>query len=206
MTVLDNRACGFSYRSSVFKEDLRDAYVVLSVTLALTRSGEPTLRYRELVRELAARGADASSLADVRATVLAIRRSKSMVIDPSDPNRRSAGSFFVNPIVTKERARQIEETLGDGAKIPRFASGENVKLSAAWLIEHAGISKGSSDGPVGISTRHALAIVNRGGATAAQILAFAARVRDAVRAHFGVALVPEPVLLGFTPEEASLLD
>jgi UDP-N-acetylmuramate dehydrogenase len=207
VTVLDNRACGFSYRSSVFKEDQREAFVVLSVTLALARGGEPTLRYPELARELAARGADASSLADVRATVLAIRRSKSMVIDPSDPNRCSAGSFFVNPIVTKEHARQIEEMLGDaGAKMPRFASGQNVKLSAAWLIEHAGISKGSSDGPVGISTRHALAIVNRGGATAAQILAFAARVRDAVRAHFGVALVPEPVLVGFTPEEASLLD
>jgi UDP-N-acetylmuramate dehydrogenase len=205
-TVLDNQACGFSYRSSVFKERRKGEYVVVSVTLALTRGGAPTLRYPELVRELAARGADASSLADVRATVLAIRRAKSMVIDEADPNRRSAGSFFVNPVVAPARAQEIEATLGAAAKMPRFPSGENVKLSAAWLIEHAGFSKGASEGPVGISTRHALAIVNRGGATAAQILSFAARIRDAVRARFGVELVPEPVLVGFSSEEAALLD
>ena len=89
--------------------------------------------------------------------------------------------------------------------MPRFAAGSDVKLSAAWLIENAGWHKGAHDGPVGISTRHALAIVNRGGATAAQILAFAARVRDDVRARFGVTLVPEPVLVGFTETETSVL-
>jgi UDP-N-acetylmuramate dehydrogenase len=202
--VFDNAACGFSYRSSVFKEALRDRYVVLSVTLALKPGGVPSIRYPELARELSARGFSATSLADVRRCVLAIRRTKSMVIDPSDDNRRSAGSFFVNPIVTKETADRLEEAFR-GEAFPRFAAGSGVKLSAAWLIERAGWEKGTHDGNVGISTRHALAVVNRGGATAAEILAFAARVRDDVRARFGVALVPEPVLVGFDETETALL-
>jgi UDP-N-acetylmuramate dehydrogenase len=205
--AFDNAACRFSYRSSVFKEGLRDQYVVLTVTLALSPGGDPAVRYPELSRELASRGGDVRSLVDVRRTVLAIRGSKSMVIDASDPNRRSAGSFFVNPVVTPDRAREIEQALKDrAAKMPSFPAGENVKLSAAWLIENAGFRKGTSEGSVGLSTRHALAIVNRGGATAAEILAFAARVRDAVRARFGVALAPEPVLVGFTEQEASVLN
>jgi UDP-N-acetylmuramate dehydrogenase len=205
-TVLDNAACRFSYRSSIFKQALRDQYVVLSVTFALTRGGAPTLRYPELARELARAGGDAASLDHLRQCVLSIRRSKSMVIDTADPNHRSAGSFFVNPIVTADRAREIEATLGQGAaKMPQFAAGDDVKLSAAWLIENAGWQKGASEGPVGISTRHALAIVNRGGATAAQILGFAARVRDDVRARFGVTLAVEPVLLGFSETEAAPL-
>jgi UDP-N-acetylmuramate dehydrogenase len=203
--VFDNAACGFSYRSSVFKGELRDRYVVLSVTLALTPGGPATVRYPELARELAARGLDERSLDDVRRCVLAIRRSKSMVIDASDDNRRSAGSFFVNPIVTAQTADGIEEVSGAGPKMPRFPAGSGVKLSAAWLIEHAGWRKGASEGKVGISTRHALAVVNRGGATAAEVLAFAARVRDDVRARFGVALVPEPVLVGFDETETALL-
>jgi len=109
--------------------------------------------------------------------------------------------------VTPDRAHEIEQAANDrAAKMPRFAAGQNVKLSAAWLIENAGFRKGTSQRSVGLSTRHALAIVNRGGATAAEILAFAARVRDAVRARFGVALAPEPVLLGFTEQEASVLN
>ena len=205
--AFDNAACRFSYRSSIFKESLRDRFVVLTVTLALSPGGVPAVRYPELARELAARGGNVLSLVDVRRTVLTIRRSKSMVIDASDPNHRSAGSFFVNPVVTPERAREIEQAAADGTpKMPRFAADQNVKLSAAWLIENAGFPKGMSEGSVGLSTRHALAIVNRGGATAAEILAFAARVRDAVRARFGVALAPEPVLLGFTEQEASVLN
>ena len=140
----------------------------------------------------------------MRRSVLAIRRSKSMVIDVSDPNHRSAGSFFVNPVVTPERADEIEQaSRRPGESMPRFPAGDRVKLSAAWLIEHAGWHKGTSDGPVGLSTRHALAVVNRGGATAAQIVDFAARVRDAVMGQFGVALAVEPVLLGFTKGEAA---
>jgi UDP-N-acetylmuramate dehydrogenase len=206
--VFDKVACRFSYRSSIFKEVLQDRYIVLTVTLALSRQGTPALRYPELVRELASRGRDPGSLSDVRDVVLSIRRSKSMVIDKTDPNHQSAGSFFVNPVVAEDEANRIEEVaraLGS-TSMPRFAvAGDKVKLSAAWLIERSGFSKGSSDGPVGISTRHALAIVNRGGATAAQILGFASRVRQAVHARFGIALTPEPVLVGFSEEEARAL-
>ena len=203
-----NASCRFSYRSSAFKEELRGRHVVLSVRFSLTASGAPTVRYPELVREMTARQADPSSLADVRKTVLTLRRSKSMVIDPDDPNRRSAGSFFMNPILGATEVSAVEEAARKAGPdpMPRFAAGDKVKLSAAWLIEHAGFAKGTADGPVGISTRHALAIVNRGGATATQILSFAARVRDQVSDRFGVALEHEPVLVGFTDEEARILE
>src|SRR5262249_12801212 len=107
---LPNAACRFSYRSSIFKEDAKNQHVVLSVMLSLARGGSPTVRYPELVRHIAARGADAGSLAEVRSSVLALRRSKSMVIDRDDPNHRSAGSFFMNPIVTADVADAIEQT------------------------------------------------------------------------------------------------
>ncbi|HKQ70565.1 MAG TPA: UDP-N-acetylmuramate dehydrogenase, partial [Polyangiaceae bacterium] len=177
LETFDNAACRFSYRSSIFKEDLQGMYVVLSVTLALARGGAPTIRYPELAREIAERGADATSLTSVRDVVLAIRRSKSMVVDASDPNHRSAGSFFINPLVSDEDADRVADRAGAPAAMPRFAAaGGKVKLSAAWLIERAGFTKGTSDGRVGISTRHALAIVNLGGATASEIATFAKRI------------------------------
>jgi UDP-N-acetylmuramate dehydrogenase len=207
--VFDNAACRFTYRNSVFKGEERDRYVILGVTLALTRGGAPRVHYPEIVRELSLRGGDPASLADVRAVVLAVRRSKSMVIDEADPNRRSVGSFFVNPMVSAAQADEIEQRVRAAAfeaqPMPRYPVGDRIKLSAAWLIERAGFVKGTTDGPVGISTRHALAIVNRGGATAAQILDFARRVRDAVVERFGVVLAAEPVLVGFSEEEASAL-
>ena len=207
--VLDNAACRFSYRSSVFKGKERDHYVILTVTLALTPGGTPRVHYPEIVRELSLRGGDPGSLGDVRAVVLAVRRSKSMVIDPADPNRRSVGSFFVNPMVTVEQGNEIEQRARAAAvepqAMPRYPIGDRVKLSAAWLIERAGFPKGTTEGAVGISTRHALAIVNRGDATAAQILGFARRVRGAVGDRFGVALTAEPVLIGFSEAEASSL-
>ncbi|HEX9295611.1 MAG TPA: UDP-N-acetylmuramate dehydrogenase [Polyangiaceae bacterium] len=206
--VFDNAACRFTYRSSIFKHEWKGSYVVLGITLSLLRDGVPVLRYPELARELAARGTDPLSLLAVREGVLAIRRSKSMVIEAGDPNRNSAGSFFVNPLVTERMADAIEEKAqreGETRRMPRFAAESGVKLSAAWLIEHTGFAKGTSDGPVGISTRHALAIVNRGGATAAQIFDFARKVRDAVHSRFGVSLVHEPVLVGFSADEERAL-
>jgi len=196
--------CRFSYRSSIFKEELRDARIVSTVTFALSPGAAEPIRYGELARELASRGLDPTSLAAVRDTVLALRRSKSMVIDPADENRRSAGSFFVNPVLERERAAEVEKLAP--AAMPRFPAGDKVKLSAGWLIEQAGFAKGTSDGAVGLSTRHALAIVNRGDASAADILRFAGRVRAAVRARFGIALVHEPVLLGFDPTELAELE
>jgi UDP-N-acetylmuramate dehydrogenase len=203
----DAAACRFSYRSSIFKGELRDAYIVLGVTLALDPAGAPTIRYPELARALEPKGSQAASLGEVRETVLAIRRSKSMVIDAADPNHRSAGSFFVNPVVSAERAAAVAEAAGtEAGPMPRFEVPGGVKLSAAWLIERAGFTKGTSDGRVGISTRHALAIVNRGGASARELLAFAAKVRAAVNARFRVTLAHEPVFLGFDPEEVEALE
>ena len=205
----DNAACRFAYRSSMFKEQERDRYVILAVDFVLTPGGAPRVRYPEITRELSLRGGDPNSLADVRAVVLAVRRSKSMVIDDADPNHRSAGSFFVNPVVSAELANEIEARARalafEAQPMPRYPVGERIKLSAAWLIERAGFTKGTIEGAVGISTRHALAIVNRGGATAADILGFARRVRDAVDEAFGVKLAAEPVLVGFADEQAASL-
>jgi UDP-N-acetylmuramate dehydrogenase len=207
--VFDNPSCRFSYRNSVFKEELRDQLVVLTVAVALSLHGAPRVRYPDLVRELTSRSADPSSLSDVRTAVLAIRRSKGMLIDGSATDQKSAGSFFVNPVVTEDEADAIETRAqsgsGHGPPMPRFRAGEKVKLSAAWLIEQAGFAKGTGQGPVGISENHALAIVNRGGASATEVLTFASRVHAAVRARFGVALAPEPVLVGFTDEEIATL-
>ncbi|MDD9935692.1 MAG: UDP-N-acetylmuramate dehydrogenase [Myxococcales bacterium] len=201
--VLDNGQCGFRYRDSAFKRD-PERHVVLSVTFALTLGGEPALRYAELVEALAPAGAT-PDLASVRETVIALRRDKSMVIDPDDENRRSAGSFFTNPIVSAEQAaRVVQQALDEGlveraAQVPQYpADGERVKLAAGWLIERAGFAKGTRRGHVGISSRHALGLVHHGGATTAELLDLAREVRDGVQRRFGVTLVPEPVLLGVT--------
>jgi UDP-N-acetylmuramate dehydrogenase len=211
ITSFDRAACRFSYRSSVFKEELKGARVVLTVTFALVPGKVPPIRYDELAREVArkstrgltSRGDDRTSIAHLREAVLSLRRSKSMVIDAADPNHRSAGSFFMNPVIEPALADEVESLAG--LPMPRFAAGDRVKVPAAWLIEQAGFSKGSSSGAVGISTRHALAIVNRGGATAIEILRFAGRVRQRVRERFRIALLPEPVLLGFEDEERAIL-
>ncbi len=201
----ESAECRFAYRDSAFKHELRGRYLITAVGFALA-GGAPTIAYPELVRALA--NEEAPSLRLVRDTVVRLRRSKSMVLDPSDENHRSAGSFFTNPILdeaTVECVRaqvDLEGVLREGESMPTFRAGEGrLKLSAAWLIERAGFSKGSSRGPVGISTRHSLALVNRGGASAQQIVDFARWVRDGVERRFGVRLVPEPELVGFTADE-----
>jgi len=132
----------------------------------------------------------------VRTSVLAIRRSKSMVLDPDDPNRRSCGSFFLNPVVDDTAVARIERTSGDPS-MPRWREADGrVKLSAAWLIERAGFSRGAGSGPVALSTRHTLAIVCREGARAADVVVFARAIRARVEARFGLRLVPEPVFWG----------
>jgi UDP-N-acetylmuramate dehydrogenase len=194
-------ACGFGYRDSAFRRE-PGRHVVLDVTFGLREDGAPTLRYRELAEALAAAPAP-PTLADTRAAVLALRRRKSMVIDVADPNRRSAGSFFTNPIVPAELAERLaaraatEGVVALPTDVPRWPAGPaHVKLSAAWLIERAGFAKGLRVGAVGISTAHALALVHHGGGTTRELLALAVRVRDAVRARFGVTLAPEPILVG----------
>ena len=198
LEVLASRECGFTYRDSVFKSREPDRWVMLAVTYRLRPGGPPAVRYAELERDLEGRRIGSPTLADVRASVLAIRRSKSMVIDPGDPNRRSCGSFFTNPIVTAVDAARIAAVAG-AAAMPRWPQPDGgVKLAAAWLIERAGFRRGHREGPVGLSTRHALAIVAHDGALARDVLAFARRVQAVVRDRFAVELTPEPVFWGCT--------
>lgn len=193
-------ACAFGYRDSVFKRADRDRFIVVDVLFELRPGGAPTLAYAELAKHCAARFPDGPSLAETRAAVIALRAAKSMVIRDDDENRRSAGSFFVNPLVDRAAADEVvrrwASTSPADVAVPSWPAGDRVKLSAGWLIERSGIAKGTTRGPVGVSTKHALAIVNRGGATSADV----ARLRDeivaAVRATFGVELVQEPESVG----------
>jgi UDP-N-acetylmuramate dehydrogenase len=188
--------CGFAYRDSAFKRREPGRFVVLAVTYRLAPGGAPALRYADVERHLAQRGVRAPSLADVRESVLAIRRTKSMVIDPADPNRRSCGSFFTNPIMKREAFAEVERRVAD-ATMPRWSQPDGrIKLSAAWLIEHAGFRRGQREGPVGLSTRHTLAIVAHDGARTADVLGFARRVQTTVAERFAVRLTPEPVYWG----------
>lgn len=179
-----NEECRFGYRSSLFKNIERDRYVVLSVTFRLKRGGKASVKYPELQRYIDEHGITLEDLRGVRASVIAIRKRKGMVIDKTDPDTRSDGSFFMNPIVP--------EPIPDA---PHYPAEGGVKLSAAWLIEHAGFPKGFVHGNVGISTKHTLAIINRGGGTAAEVLELVRMIQDRVREVFGVELQPEPVIL-----------
>ncbi len=209
LVELSKSDCGFGYRDSVFKGARSGRYIVTGVTFSLLPAGAPAVRYGELQRYLKEQGRDSSpTLPEVRRAVLELRRRKSMLLDPADENVRSAGSFFLNPILddstwTIVRSRiESANVLSPGETIPQFDAGPGrVKLAAAWLIERAGFSKGTADGPVGLSTKHTLAIVNRGEATAADILHFARRIRNGVGDRFGVRLVPEPVMMGFSRDE-----
>jgi UDP-N-acetylmuramate dehydrogenase len=188
--------CDFGYRSSRFKEErFRSGprYVVLEVTFQLRRGGlSAPVRYAELARTLGVQIGERAPLDDVREAVLGLRRSKAMVLDPGDHDTWSAGSFFTNPVLQPDALQRVP------ADAPHWPTADGKrKLSAAWLIEHAGFGKGFGlPGPVSLSTRHTLALTNRGTATAADLLALARTVRDGVRDAFGVELVPEPVLVG----------
>lgn len=200
IVTLDHADCGFTYRNSVFKGS--DRHVVLDVTLALEESEESRpIAYAELARTLGARAGDRVPLRDARKAVLELRRGKGMVLDPADPDTRSAGSFFTNPILDEaqlaELERRVAGRLGPGVDFPRYPeTGGRTKTSAAWLIDRAGFAKGHALGPVRISTKHTLALTNPEGARTADLLALARQVRDGVRAAFGVELVNEPVFIG----------
>jgi len=204
--VLSVGECAFAYRDSRFRRE-PDRFVVLAASFRLTPGGAPTVRYPELERMVVGGGAS-PTLDAVREAVLALRRGKSMVLEAGDPNRRSVGSFFVNPVLPAEEAERVEAralALGvaeDRSAVPRFPAGDGrVKLSAAWLIEAAGFRKGERRGPVGISSRHSLALVHHGDGRTADLLALAREIRDRVRERFGVTLRPEPVFLGFQDDE-----
>jgi UDP-N-acetylmuramate dehydrogenase len=173
------------------------------VTYALDRRPDSRpIRYGELARELGIAVGETAPLHDVREAVLGLRRRKGMVVDPNDPDSVSAGSFFTNPIIETADFERLEarvkERLGDDAAPPRFPETDGrIKTSAAWLVERAGYTRGyGSPGPAALSTKHTLALTNRGGATTAQLLALAREIADGVEREFGVELVPEPVLVG----------
>jgi len=183
--------CGFAYRHSRFKAE-PDRYVVLEVTFQLRRGtlGAP-VQYAELATALGVEVGGRAPLGDVRDAVLRLRRGKGMVLDADDHDTWSAGSFFTNPLLTPEQADALPP------EAPRWPQPDGrVKTSAAWLIQHAGFERGHARGPVSLSTRHTLALTNRGGASTADLLALAREVRDGVEARFGVRLVNEPVLVG----------
>src|SRR5437879_154654 len=191
--------CEFGYRDSRFKRRDRGRYVVLDVTLRLERDTPPRLRYPELRDAVARAGSlDAAAPADavrlVRQTVLALRRAKSMVLDPADPDARSAGSFFMNPVLSGAAFAELEQrwrTAGGTGVIPSYPAAEMVKVPAAWLVERAGFSKGYRRGGAAVSARHALALVNLGG-TSTELLALADAIRAGVEARFGIRLECEP--------------
>lgn len=188
---LDRGACRFSYRHSIFKGS--DRHVVLSVALSLQRSplGAP-VRYAELARRLGVEAGRQAPAADVREAVLDLRRGKGMVLDPGDHDTWSAGSFFTNPLLSVQDAGALLPP-----EAPRWPEHDGrVKTSAAWLIERSGFAKGHGEGPARLSTKHTLALTNRGGATAADLLALAREVRDGVRDRFGITLQNEPVFVG----------
>ncbi|MGH7488452.1 MAG: UDP-N-acetylmuramate dehydrogenase, partial [bacterium] len=189
VVTLTNWDCGFGYRDSVFKKAAKDRYIVAGVSFRLKPGGVAAIRYPELQKYLDEHGADSADLQRVRDAVIAIRKRKGMVLDPSDPDTRSDGSFFMNPIVT---ATQFEELLGRAGPLPHFPFGDQIKLSAAWLIENAGFSKGYVLGNVGLSSKHTLAIINRGGGTAREVLELVAVIQEGVRRKFGVEIRPEP--------------
>jgi len=189
--------CDFGYRTSRFKNRDRGRFVITRVSYRLSPDGAPTIRYPELERYLEMSGG-ARTVTDVRAAVLALRRRKAMVIDPLDSDSRSVGSFFVNPTVSVQEFEAVKSRAGIVSDMPAFPVGENeIKLSAGWLIERSGIERGHILGNVGISTKHALAIVNRGGGSASEVIKLKELIQKRVLDRFGIRLKPEPVFVGF---------
>ncbi|MFD3592739.1 UDP-N-acetylmuramate dehydrogenase [Nocardia sp. NPDC058640] len=194
---------GFGYRTSVLKHS--NDGVILAVDFALDPSGmSAPLRYGELAKVLDAKDGETRPVDQVRAEVLRLRAGKGMVLNPTDHDTWSAGSFFTNPVVTDAQLPQVLAAIaahvGDDVKVPTYPAPDGTKLSAGWLIERAGFAKGFPDeaAPARLSTKHTLALTNRGTATAADIVALARTVRAGVQERFGVTLEPEPVTVGLT--------
>jgi UDP-N-acetylmuramate dehydrogenase len=193
-----NEACGFSYRTSIFNTSERGRCIIVRVTYALTPGGEAHVQYADLKKYFAGWSAK-PTLAETRDAVRRIRASKGMLISPGDEDCRSAGSFFKNPVLTAEQYRELAARAQEKKlQVPSYPALEaQHKVSAAWLVEHSGFSKGFGAGEVGISRKHALAIVNRGHATAAEIVAFKEQIQQRVEDIWGIRLEAEPVMVGF---------
>jgi UDP-N-acetylmuramate dehydrogenase len=191
------RECGFGYRSSRFKGADAGQYIVTEVRFKLRKNGDPRIAYPELSEYLGRVSRSAGERPDLRAVrsaVLALRRKKSMIIDPADPNARSVGSFFINPVLSTEQYRDLQDrwkATGNAAKIMHYPVSGGVKIPAAWLVEHTGFPRGYRRKGAGISANHALALVNRGGTTQ-ELLDLASEIQDAVLEKFGIRLEREP--------------
>jgi UDP-N-acetylmuramate dehydrogenase len=199
---IPNDLCGFGYRTSNFRKE-PGGFVVLSVTFRLeVQALSAPVRYAELADALGVRAGDRVPGTEARSAVIELRQRKGMVIDPADPDTRSVGSFFVNPVLDRAALAAVEKAArarcGAGIRVPRFDAGDGlVKVPAAWLIERAGFGRGYRRGDgARISAKHTLALVNPGSASAADLIALAREIRDGVRDAFGVSLAPEPVLVG----------
>jgi UDP-N-acetylmuramate dehydrogenase len=195
---LCREACGFAYRSSIFNTTERGRFVILRVAYALTPGGSPRIGYADLKREFQGRQTP-PNLAQTREAVRHIRALKGMLLVEGDPDCRSAGSFFKNPMISSEQHEDLsKQAAAKGLTLPSYPALEkNKKISAAWLVEHSGFARGYGFGQVGISSKHTLAIVNRGAATAAEILALKDEIQHRVEEIWGVRLEPEPVMVGF---------
>jgi UDP-N-acetylmuramate dehydrogenase len=202
IVVLPKPACGFRYRTSVFNTTERGRYIILRVNFRLKRGGAPSLKYADLQKYFVERLAEKKtppSLAETRDAVREIRRSKGMLIVPGDDDCRSAGSFFKNPVLSEEQFKDLAgRAESRGLEIPSYpALDAQRKVSAAWLVEHSGFSKGYGVGPAGISHKHALALINRGKAKASDIVGLKEEIQRGVQKAWGILLEPEPVLVGF---------
>jgi len=197
-TTLTHQQCGFAYRRSIFNTTHRNRYIVTQVTFRFDRTTTPNLTYADLQRHFAGRD-PAPKPIDIYHAVREIRHSKGMLIVEGEADARSAGSFFKNPVVPAATIGQIAKSLAiDPGTIPYWPAGRGeIKLAAAWLLDCAGFHKGFVMGRAGISSRHTLALVNLGGATAAELIALRDAVVTAVQDKFAVHLEQEPVMLGF---------
>ncbi len=195
---LCREACGFAYRSSIFNTTESGRFVVLRVSYALTPDGKPYIAYADLKRHFEGRES-LPNLAETREAVRHIRARKGMLITPEDPDCQSAGSFFKNPVLSDTQHADLKQrAAARGLQVPSYpALDSRQKISAAWLVEHSGFSKGFAWDHVSISSKHALAIVNRGGATAAEIVALKDQIQQRVEEIWGISLEPEPVMVGF---------
>ena len=195
---MDSADCEFGYRSSIFNTREHGRYVILRVAYGLRHGGAPSLQYADLQKCFEHRS-EPVTLAEVRKAVLEIRASKGMLITPGDPDSRSAGSFFKNPLLTTAALDDLlRRAQARKLQVPSYpASPAMKKISAAWLVENSGFTKGYSKGGAGISSKHALAIINRGDATAVEIAALRDEIQQRVEQQWGIKLEPEPVLVGF---------
>jgi UDP-N-acetylmuramate dehydrogenase len=195
---LSNQDCGFSYRTSIFNTTERGRYVILQVNYSLKHGAEAYVAYADLKKYFAG-WSEKPTLANVRDAVRKIRAGKGMLITAGDDDCRSAGSFFKNPILSADQYQALTaRAAAKNLQIPSYpALDAQKKVSAAWLVEHSGFSRGYGSGPVGISRKHALAIVNRGSATAADVVALKEDIQQRVEEIWGILLEPEPVFVGF---------